>query len=407
VSTAALDWSTVRPAVRADRTFGYVLVPAFAIGPLEWKGSSEIVQQYNYSASKNFALRSRPTKPTDADYVLCIRYRVGDTVTRYKLWDDGDLRLPNVELYAGQIIKKNFCIEVWSLLDSTTATQLTDITLRTGIMRAVTDLTSTPADFSDASGTAATLAITPLTLASPASYGTLNLWLKSDTGITLDGSDATDWEDQSGAGYSLTRDASADVPVYVSSGFGDHDKPYLRFLNDRYLAKLTSPASAFQCYYIALQVDVWASGGTIIFDGSKLVTLDPTNNKIRSEWVVNSDVDFASVAAKPFILRLDRTNIPQSTNRVQVVSLDDYITEVSIAATSTGLFGSALADYLYLGSADGTACDFRIAEVLGFNAAALTEANDLLVKQYLSQKYSTAQPIPLTFDAGSAWLDNS
>jgi len=407
VSTSILDWTTIRPAVSAKSVYGYITVPAFAIGPLEWKGASEIVQQYNYSASKNFALRSRPTKPTDADYVLCIRYRIGDTVYRYKLWDDDDLVLPNVNLYSGQIIKKNFCIEAWSLRDSTTATQLTNITLRTGIMRGVTNFTSTPADFSDASGTAATLAITPLTLASPSLYGTLNLWLKSDTGITLGGSDATNWADQSGAGYNLARDGSADVPVYASSGFGDQNKPYLRFINDRYLANLVAPVSAFQCYYIALQVDVWASGGTLIADGSRAVALNPTNNKIRSAWVVNSDVDYASVAAKPFILRLDRTNIPQSTNRVQIVSLDDYITEVALTTTSTGLFGSAFAASLYLGFSDGSACDFRIAEVLGFGESALTSANDLLVKQYLSEKYSTAQPLPLTFDAGSAWLDNS
>jgi len=113
-----LNFKQLRPATECGYINAYVSIPAFSyVGPI-WKGASEVVCQFNYSATRNFVLRDRPTMPTGANYVACIKYRIGYTVYRYKLWEGIDEVMPNLPLYRGQIIKKNFVIEIWNIASS-------------------------------------------------------------------------------------------------------------------------------------------------------------------------------------------------------------------------------------------------------------------------------------------------
>lgn len=119
-------WQQTRKAHAIDKAKGYFTLPAFALPTQVWRGSSEIIGQFNCSASKNFTISALPVKPVIADYIpyiLCIKYRIGGTVYRYKVWsldtiDNGATILKDtllgVDFYNGQVIKKNFVLEIWS-----------------------------------------------------------------------------------------------------------------------------------------------------------------------------------------------------------------------------------------------------------------------------------------------------
>lgn len=108
-----LNFKTIRKATPCEYIGGYISVPSFSYtGPI-WKGASETVTQFNYSADRNFVLKTRPVQPSGANFCPVIKYRVGYTVYRYKLWQDVGEHLA-VPLYTGQVIKKNFVIEIWN-----------------------------------------------------------------------------------------------------------------------------------------------------------------------------------------------------------------------------------------------------------------------------------------------------
>jgi hypothetical protein len=80
------------------------------------------VRQYTYAASGSFALLGLPLKPAfetpEVSFTPCIKYRVGSTVYRYRLWET-DLDAASgiiAPLYSGELIRANFCIEIWGLL---------------------------------------------------------------------------------------------------------------------------------------------------------------------------------------------------------------------------------------------------------------------------------------------------
>lgn len=127
-----LDWHQVRPVVPYGPRHSYFVLPAFDASGLggsggfsgvTWRGVSEITSQFNYSATRNFSILDVPQKPSfpfpSRRFVPCVKFRVGEAVTRYKLWDDDRaVGMPWSE-YNGEIIRANFCIEIWTVDPST------------------------------------------------------------------------------------------------------------------------------------------------------------------------------------------------------------------------------------------------------------------------------------------------
>jgi len=108
------DWHSVyvsTPITGKSRC--YIRVPSFFFSDIDEGRDSYIRLQYNYTADKDFILGSIG-KIINSNVVLCIRYRIGDNIYRWKLWED-DLFTQNIPLYNGELIKKNFVIEVWTL----------------------------------------------------------------------------------------------------------------------------------------------------------------------------------------------------------------------------------------------------------------------------------------------------
>lgn len=125
MNPGTLDWHRHRPVTPVGPRLSYLTLPTFSGISVGWRGSAEIVRQYNHAASGSFALLSRPLKPDfespEVSFTPCIKYRVGETVYRYRLWEtDLDAKSGlTAPLYTGQIIRPYFCIEIWGLLPQT------------------------------------------------------------------------------------------------------------------------------------------------------------------------------------------------------------------------------------------------------------------------------------------------
>jgi len=133
-------WLQFRPFTPITKLRTYVQLPAFDVA-VDWLGYSELVYQYNFSASQSFYLKNRPAKPLGVNYLLCIKYRVGETVYRYKLWGDvGEVEMDEVPLYTNQLILPNFVLEIWSTEDQTDAVQETAINLITSVVEMPTTI---------------------------------------------------------------------------------------------------------------------------------------------------------------------------------------------------------------------------------------------------------------------------
>lgn len=100
-----------------DRIRYYVVLPTFNIQGLTYQGSSVIVGEFHYEAPNNFSFDARfITWPTNPDHSLAISYVNADnSVVRYFLYRSAtDNLLFDPVRYVGQLIKKNFRLEVWS-----------------------------------------------------------------------------------------------------------------------------------------------------------------------------------------------------------------------------------------------------------------------------------------------------
>jgi len=133
-------WLQFRPFTPITKLRTYVQLPAFDVA-VSWLGYSELVYQYNFSASQSFYLKNRPAKPLGVNYLLCIKYRIDETVYRYRLWSNvGEVGLDEVPLYTNQLILPNFVLEIWSTEDQTDAVQATAINLITSVVEMPTTI---------------------------------------------------------------------------------------------------------------------------------------------------------------------------------------------------------------------------------------------------------------------------
>jgi len=81
------------------------------------------------------------------------------------------------------------------------------------------------------------------------------LWLKADRGITLNGSDVSDWADQSSEGNDASNSTASEQPAYSSSDSSLGNKPSVQFVGstENLLAAFanatTQPFMAFVSFY--------------------------------------------------------------------------------------------------------------------------------------------------------------
>jgi hypothetical protein len=115
-----------------------------------------IIKQCCYSVGTNFSIINfKQIRAFDiSELFLCVRYRVGNTVTRYALQKTTS-GLPNdpfsaytiAPAYTGQIIKGNFVLEVWQKIASSATYSMPPYVLQTGIIYFPTDITDVASTF--------------------------------------------------------------------------------------------------------------------------------------------------------------------------------------------------------------------------------------------------------------------
>lgn len=141
-SPTQFPWQNINKTTVLKKGRGYFVVPAVTnadvsdniisgISPAETY-MPNMLGKFNFTSPNNFSLTSFPGKPeVNGGYVLCIAYREDDIVYRYRLWTPYDsvedinelYDIPSDKiffpLYTGQVIKKNFTIEIWSTGNNT------------------------------------------------------------------------------------------------------------------------------------------------------------------------------------------------------------------------------------------------------------------------------------------------
>lgn len=109
-------WLDVNKVNKLTRTQTYWTLSSFSVD-CEWLGYSTIVAAFDFVATNNFSLPLDYDIPSNPNFCPCIMWVDEDyTVYRYRLWGNvGEVMWFSAPLYSGQLIKKNFRIEIWSV----------------------------------------------------------------------------------------------------------------------------------------------------------------------------------------------------------------------------------------------------------------------------------------------------
>tara|TARA_R110000868_G_scaffold47887_4_gene156379 strand:- start:181 stop:1449 length:1269 start_codon:yes stop_codon:yes gene_type:complete len=417
---ALTDWLTFVPAGEIRQQRAYVDLPAFSYAAAGSVGDpSIIVAQFNFSASRDFYLLTRPTKPTGVNYGLCIRYRVGETVYRYKLWEDAGFRLSSATpSYAKQLIKKNFVLEVWNFA-TVAASQTTSVRMLSSVRSVPTDYRAI-ADYALAVG--AEFTDFNQTNVAPTTRSTTNLVADYTANISqceIDFSDKVQtMYDQSGNGRHLTQGTAGARPAH--SLFAP-PTPVLTFdtvLFDgisKYLAWGGTPpsfAAGWSVYLIGCVKPVWTSDAFLFASGDSLF------NGLGFKTAATSPG--LKLAAEPYLSNPTIGSVPN--NEVGLIEgfyngSDAFMFGNSfLPGTFNGVVAgfqeapgyavSAAPSFWSVGGAVATSfTSLQLARLMIYNTLH-NSTQRTLIRQYLEGLYFGALTLPLTFNSGGAWLDN-
>lgn len=395
------DWLTFRPAGVVRNARAYIDLPAFSYSSAGTAGdASVIVAQFNFSASRDFFLATRPVKPTGVTYGLCIKWRVGDVVYRYKLWEDPLFNLTDVvTLYNKQRVRANFVLEVWSF-PGTASVQGSTIRMITSVRTAPTDFRSI-ADYALAVGAEFTSFTNTVTVALPATPS--HRW-------TCDGANTTiPWTD-----------SIAGVQFSTAGSIGTPTAPYLESPNSTWLRgrwKFTDGSA--RNFYTTFPNSTWDSMmlyvvGAVTLGGALQRTLLRMTNFLDMA-VGNTDqlrcgqnsgyFDQTIPDSLPHIFSVGRLASPSTFMNGRIDQLGGGSSSDATITPITGSLDFALATEK-TGQNDGR---LDIAEVLIFKDRfeAQGSAFDLAVQSYLRWYHFGEIPFNFTFNTGSAWLDNA
>lgn len=378
------NWQSHEAATVVGPTFARVQIPAFDVQDIEWAGASYSVRQYNYTATKKFVLKNRPTKPSTANFVPCIKYRMGETVYRYKLWEDEKL-IADIPLYNGELIRKNFCIEIWSLEDETTAVNLADRSLITNrhVDRVdIRDYTTLYA-LADAALASIDAPIVP-------SYTDDDITVRADAGEVID----LTWpvsETLLDTAISLTIDSRVNGVNGTANFFGARISSEQTLDND---------ASGNLLGYLVFKADDIANAGQLLNkfgkDGKGMVSAQGNTLDIYWDAVAQGSLVLSDDSSW-YIFKWSQNH---TTN---LVTVSVYDCEGTLLQTSDFAGTAGGNEILTIGDPLGTVKD--IAEVISYNSE-LAAVDETALFAYFKARYFTGDTLPLVFD-GVAWLDNS
>jgi len=395
-----LNFNQIRPAAECGYIGAYISIPTFSyVGPI-WKGVSEIVCQFNYSATRNFVLRGRPLAPVAANYAAVIKYRIGYTVYRYKLWEGIGEVTPNVELYRGQVIKKNFVIEIWNVASSN-AVNGDAMNVQLGSRKIPDNNYSSLADYEDGDPgelvSPDELVINSATQTTPDTTG-LAAWYKGDVADPL--------ADQSGNGKNL-----AGATFNANLTFGSNAIQGGWWTGHTGFGANITP---IKNVWFVLKQDVWNLGGIPMMGwynlaastGTYLIT-DNITPEVRAEQGIDASAapNVNMVLGTDYIVEFFANSNPGGFGDTRGFRLYDLYGGGLIATKPIGTLVTGLADF---NSLYDMLVYVQAAEMLFY-----TSYQDETIRQtmlrYLMSRYNSDVILQeeLTITGDAAWLDNA
>lgn len=390
-----VDWQTIRAASVVGLAGSYVVLPTFSYAA-PFIGASEIVVQFGYSVARKFTLKSLPEKPTDATYCLCIRYRVGETVFRYKLWDGVGEVMTGVELYNGQLIRQNFVFEVWNTANSATQVNAAEVTL-------LTSLGSIPTDYRNVAATSASSSTLIYPLAQDNNYplitdGLLMHFRAEDINVGY-----TQWGDNVG-GVMLDTVNAPNPPIIEEDALNGFNVFNFTDIDVALRQTTTSNYPTVFGFMFVKPADITSLGAI----GSSLLSFVDTGTTKYSGVKVGATAGKLSAYNEASA----SSQVDALENNWQVVKFtmqwNGALRAVTIGVDDTdGTLGNTaalpVANRLEIGRA-GESTVMRVAELLVYNDPLVDET---AVKRYLNAKFGVAIALPIVFPDGSAWDDNN
>lgn len=392
--SATLDWVSVRSALPINTVGGQVTVPAFDYACV-WHDASEIVVQYGFSSSRNFIVPRSPRKPTGANYVLCIRYRIGNLVTRFAFWTDDNAVMPNIPLYDGEVIPKNFVIEVWNLNGQTTVSNTSSTVVGLSLRKIVTDFSIAPADYDDSEPTIIPASSISVSLVAGPSLPT-GIYVHYDSANIVT-NPVSSWPDSSGNAKNLTQATGAFQPTLlaVNPGAGSFSAVDFDGVND-FLK--TGAISKDATLYFVINQKSWTALDTILsFLASGTRRIRQVGDQPTLGYVASGTSPLFTVSDLPIgtwgILTVQLSVAGPNTIQIGAFTAASGATgQLSVLAVGADNDGS-------------NAAAIQLLEIIGYDALH-DAATQLQVRQYLANKYFGGGPLPMVFGANNQWLDN-
>jgi hypothetical protein len=400
-----LNFGTIIPAFLVDKVYGFITIPAFSHGGITWKEASEIVTQFNYSASKNFILREIPERPTGANFIPVISYRIGMTTFRYKLWSDGT-EVINEELYNGQVIKKNFKIEIWNINGGSDTVSLDEELILTLSIKSVPTNFVSIVDIEDATSEEVS-GLTNLSVAPSLPTSGLSAWYATGSGyedtIIQSGGVVSLWADSSGNSRDIAQVTPGDKPTVVLDGGFSR----LGFSGSKYIQRTGNQGFIARNIYLVAKLNPTSLplNGVILDFGINFGYMknDGTGDfaQVRNSAGVYNNI----IGINPGTLQLvhQRSLDDPETHEVKV---DNFYADSS-SGTVVGLFNQVTALAITLGDdAPGNSASFTVYELIIYGTE-LTDAQHIEVLQYLAAKYNPGGfVLPLQFDSNIPQITN-
>ncbi len=413
MATNVIDWTTFVPATRVNnyrRT--YVQLPAFTVADVEWAGASQVVLQYNYSADKSFVLSARPTKPSGVNFGLCVRWRVGDEVFRYKLWRDDAFILSDdaAPLYTGQVIKPNFVLEIWNLEDLTEASLEDAIDIYTSVRTSITALSERSAAalcegeaFSDfAAGE-----VTPVT--EPPSTGRL-IWCRSDQNvISGGGSDVGFWQNIDNVAESFAFGGAPAPQIVSNQTVGSVITDTIQFVDSTTGRFPYSTAKSIR--YVAMLVKLSSFGVLKAVHGQYNAGADSQAyayiNRLSVALQVGGGTLVAESATEWYLvtMAIDETSVNNYDIIGNIYKAEDFTTVYDTVTTAIVDTITTWKPFLGKDFSTGSA-GFEIADYVAYDSVLDATATTELLS-YFASRYNPNISLPLSFNEGGPWLDNS
>jgi hypothetical protein len=214
----------------------------------------------------------------------------------------------------------------------------------------------------------------------PTTIAGLSLWVKGDTGITLNGSKVSAWADQSGNGKNLIQNTAGNQPTYLASA--KNGKPGVRFTIAATSFMSTSNfASAIahpMIFIVYTQTQVVAGNQEYVFDagGGDRVQMNKNQNN-RTAMYAGAQIQINETYPLSWRIRVCSFNGSSGamyTNGVQNIA---------------GNVGNQTMPNFVLGRwAGGSAySEFDVAEILIYNSI-LSDSDRNNVEGYLNRRYA-------------------